>query len=247
MRVLFAAQTGVAPPTFVLFTNVAAKLHFSYERYLTNRLREEYGFAGTPIRLHVRRRARGPKGRRRRADRRAILHTSAGCRVGTAERRVWPLRNSSASRPRTSARSLRCSRMCCAPGRRSSRTLANTAGGPRIYGRADVERVLRIRELVYVEGLTLAGARRRLEETAGDTARRRSRNSARRRADPDAAARVRQGLQGVLALLERPLGGAPFELVAAAPDDRRRRAPKGARTAKRRRTVHDQRDVAQPG
>ena len=45
-----------------------------------------------------------------------------------------------------------------------------TAGGPRIYGRADVERVLRIRELVYVEGLTLAGARRRLEESAGDTA-----------------------------------------------------------------------------
>ena len=41
-----------------------------------------------------------------------------------------------------------------------------TAAGPRIYGRADVERVLRIRELVYVEGLTLAGARRRLEESA---------------------------------------------------------------------------------
>jgi GTP-binding protein len=58
VRVLFAAQTGVAPPTFVLFTNIAATLHFSYVRYLTNRLREEYGFAGTPIRLHVRRRIR---------------------------------------------------------------------------------------------------------------------------------------------------------------------------------------------
>lgn len=58
VRVLFAAQTGVAPPTFVLFTNVAASLHFSYVRYVTNRLREEYGFLGTPIRLHVRRRAR---------------------------------------------------------------------------------------------------------------------------------------------------------------------------------------------
>jgi GTP-binding protein len=62
VRVLFAAQTGVAPPTFVLFTNVAAELHFSYLRYLTNRLREEYGFAGTPIRLHVRRRSRAQKG-----------------------------------------------------------------------------------------------------------------------------------------------------------------------------------------
>ena len=43
-----------------------------------------------------------------------------------------------------------------------------TAAGPRIYGRADVERVLRIRELVYVEGLTLAGARRRLEEVGAE-------------------------------------------------------------------------------
>ncbi|MGE3473310.1 MAG: ribosome biogenesis GTPase Der [Vicinamibacterales bacterium] len=58
VRVLFAAQTGVAPPTFVLFTNVAASLHFSYQRYVINRLRDQYGFAGTPIRLHVRRRTR---------------------------------------------------------------------------------------------------------------------------------------------------------------------------------------------
>ncbi len=58
VRVLFAAQTGVAPPTFVLFTNIAVTLHFSYLRYLMNRLRDQYGFAGTPIRLHVRRRTR---------------------------------------------------------------------------------------------------------------------------------------------------------------------------------------------
>lgn len=58
VRVLYAAQTSVAPPTFVLFTNVATKLHFSYERYLENRLREAYGFFGTPIRIMVRR--RGP-------------------------------------------------------------------------------------------------------------------------------------------------------------------------------------------
>jgi len=41
---------------------------------------------------------------------------------------------------------------------------ARSPGGPRIYRRADVERILRIRELVFSEGLTLAGARRRLEE-----------------------------------------------------------------------------------
>ena len=58
VRVLFAAQTGVAPPTFVLFTNVATTLHFSYERYLDNRLRERFGFVGTPIKLAVRKRSR---------------------------------------------------------------------------------------------------------------------------------------------------------------------------------------------
>ncbi|MEZ5285256.1 MAG: ribosome biogenesis GTPase Der [Vicinamibacterales bacterium] len=57
VRVLYAAQTGVSPPSFVLFTNVATKLHFSYMRFLENRLRDEYGFHGTPIRIAVRRRA----------------------------------------------------------------------------------------------------------------------------------------------------------------------------------------------
>jgi GTP-binding protein len=58
VRILYAAQTAVAPPAFVLFTNVASELHFSYERFLVNQLRETFGFEGTPIRLKVRRRAR---------------------------------------------------------------------------------------------------------------------------------------------------------------------------------------------
>lgn len=60
VKVLYCAQTGVEPPTIVLFTNVATRLHFSYERFLINRLRESFGFVGTPIRLHVRRRGRRP-------------------------------------------------------------------------------------------------------------------------------------------------------------------------------------------
>ena len=56
VRILYAAQTGVEPPTFVFFTNVATSFHFSYDRYLINRLRESFGLIGTPIRLHVRRR-----------------------------------------------------------------------------------------------------------------------------------------------------------------------------------------------
>jgi GTP-binding protein len=59
VRVLYAAQTSVAPPTFVLFTNVATKLHFSYERFLQNRFRDKYGFEGTPITIAVRKRSRG--------------------------------------------------------------------------------------------------------------------------------------------------------------------------------------------
>ena len=58
VRVLYAAQVGVAPPTFALFTNVATELHFSYERFLKNRLREKFGFLGTPIRLQIRRKKR---------------------------------------------------------------------------------------------------------------------------------------------------------------------------------------------
>jgi GTP-binding protein len=63
VRILYAAQTGVAPPTFVFFTNVATSFHFSYTRFLTNQLREAFGFEGTPIQLHVRSRSqRSPRG-----------------------------------------------------------------------------------------------------------------------------------------------------------------------------------------
>ena len=69
VRVMYASQTSVAPPTFVLFTNAEAKLHFSYERFLENRLRESYGFFGKPIRIQVRgrpdSRRRGAQDRRR--------------------------------------------------------------------------------------------------------------------------------------------------------------------------------------
>ena len=58
VRILYAAQIGVAPPSFVFFTNVATTFHFSYERFLVNQLRDEFGFAGSPIRIQVRRRKR---------------------------------------------------------------------------------------------------------------------------------------------------------------------------------------------
>ena len=58
VRILYAAQTSVEPPTFVFFTNVATEFHFSYERFLVNRLRESFGLLGTPVRIQVRRRAK---------------------------------------------------------------------------------------------------------------------------------------------------------------------------------------------
>jgi GTPase len=48
-RLYYLTQAGVAPPTFVAFTNRSGKLHFSVERFLVNRIRERFGFAGTPI------------------------------------------------------------------------------------------------------------------------------------------------------------------------------------------------------
>ncbi|HEX3703036.1 MAG TPA: ribosome biogenesis GTPase Der [Vicinamibacterales bacterium] len=64
VRILYAAQIGVAPPSFVFFTNVATTFHFSYERFLVNQLREHFGFVGTPIRIQVRRRDRKVAGQR---------------------------------------------------------------------------------------------------------------------------------------------------------------------------------------
>ena len=51
MRLYRLAQTGVNPPTFAFTVNDTKLLHFSYQRYLENRLREAFGYEGTPIRL----------------------------------------------------------------------------------------------------------------------------------------------------------------------------------------------------
>jgi GTP-binding protein len=48
-RIFYLTQVGAAPPTFVAFTNRSGKFHFSFERFLENRIRERFGFLGTPI------------------------------------------------------------------------------------------------------------------------------------------------------------------------------------------------------
>jgi GTP-binding protein len=90
-KLFYATQVGVAPPTFVFFAREAGSVHFSYRRYLENRLRDQLGFLGTPIRLVFRERAtvREPRrGRARRPKGRATSRRSAPPTkpVGTSQR-----------------------------------------------------------------------------------------------------------------------------------------------------------------
>ncbi len=57
IKIYYGTQVRTAPPTFVLFSNNPDMIHFSYLRYLENRLRQNFGFEGTPIRLLVRARS----------------------------------------------------------------------------------------------------------------------------------------------------------------------------------------------
>jgi GTP-binding protein len=61
VRIFYMTQAAVAPPTFVLFTDRDIKLHFAFERFLENQIREAFGFRGTPIWFKVR--ARGAEQR----------------------------------------------------------------------------------------------------------------------------------------------------------------------------------------
>lgn len=56
LRIYYATQAEVSPPTFVFFVNDPALLHFSYQRYLENQLRQAFGFEGTAIRMEFRQR-----------------------------------------------------------------------------------------------------------------------------------------------------------------------------------------------
>jgi GTP-binding protein len=86
-KLFYATQAAIAPPTFVFFASDASAVHFSYRRYLENRLRETFSFDGTPIRLVFRDRS-SVKLPRRKKTRSAPVKSSR--------------RASSASRPRRS-------------------------------------------------------------------------------------------------------------------------------------------------
>jgi DNA-binding transcriptional MerR regulator len=169
VRILYGAQTSVAPPSFVLFTNVASELHFSYERYLTNQLREEFGFEGTPIRLTIRRRERAEGSRKSKAEgqsqsailrrfrasvttetipHRSVFRAQEVCDI--AQVQPYVLRSWESEFPELG--------------------VSKGPDGPRLYRRVDVELVLKLKHLLFVDGLTLAGARRQLVEEGAATA-----------------------------------------------------------------------------
>jgi GTP-binding protein len=54
LKIYYATQVATYPPQFVLFVNDRDLMHFSYERYLENQLRKNFGFEGTPIRIYMR-------------------------------------------------------------------------------------------------------------------------------------------------------------------------------------------------
>jgi GTP-binding protein len=56
IKIYYITQASIRPPTFVVFTDKADKMHFSLERFLMNRLRERFGFEGTPIVIKTKRR-----------------------------------------------------------------------------------------------------------------------------------------------------------------------------------------------
>ena len=238
VRILYAAQVGVAPPTFALFTNVSTELHFSYERFLKNRLREQYGFSGTPIRLQVRKRKRyhvitcyNPRKLQQTglfvADveipNRALFKASEVCEIASVQ--PYVLRSWESEFPDLG--------------------VSKSAGGPRIYRRADVERVLRIKQLVFSDGLTLAGVRRRIEEEAPpvlEEAEAAPIKALLGRNAKERLSEVKRGLMGILEMLNARPGDArvyapPITARASSPSKRKngsRPAKPAQRTAKKR-------------
>ena len=54
LKIYYATQAAIQPPTFIVFVNDETLVHFSYQRYLENYLRKSFGLEGTPLRLFFR-------------------------------------------------------------------------------------------------------------------------------------------------------------------------------------------------
>ena len=105
--------------------------------------------------------------------------------------------------------------------------IARTAGGPRVYRRMDVEQVMRIKHLLLVEGLTLAGARRRLEEDATPMAADRPLDELIGQNARERITDVKRGLRAILELLAGRNSGQPLRLIERSTSPPARPVPVG--------------------
>jgi DNA-binding transcriptional MerR regulator len=103
--------------------------------------------------------------------------------------------------------------------------VTKTAGGPRVYRRADVEQVIRIRHLLLVEGLTLGGARRRLEEEGTPEAGDAPLDELIGQNARERIATVKRGLRAILDLLAGQHRGGEFRPAAPPAPSRLKRVP----------------------
>ena len=113
--------------------------------------------------------------------------------------------------------------------------VSKTAGGPRIYRRPDVERVLRIKQLVFTEGLTLAGVRRRIEEEASPVFEEETAAPIKELLGRNARERLSEVKRGLIALLDM-LNGRPGS--ARAEGERADRSLQRAAAPARRKNGH---------
>jgi GTP-binding protein len=91
LKILYVTQAETRPPTFVFFVNDTALMHFSYQRYLENRLREAFGFAGTAIRMTFKSRGEvlpepGPRGPARGEQPRTVQGDAPGRRTARVKK-----------------------------------------------------------------------------------------------------------------------------------------------------------------
>jgi GTP-binding protein len=87
VKIYYITQAMVAPPMFVLFTNQTKPLHFSYQRFLENRMREAFDFTGSPIRFTQRLKKREPRRAEKREPRHSDEHESAHTKAREARRK----------------------------------------------------------------------------------------------------------------------------------------------------------------
>ena len=112
--------------------------------------------------------------------------------------------------------------------------VAKSAGGPRIYRRVDVEKVLRIRRLVFNDGLTLAGVRRKIEDEAPPVLEEAAAAPIRELLGRNAKERLAEVKRGLLSILEMLNGGKAISSIAARPDPNNGPRPRPEKPAQKR-------------